>query len=385
MIIISLPASWLTPAISIEDMAEIIQSSGTMTELWAANDSAEFNYWYAFTGNPGEQYKISIDAWAAVTNVFERFHELFVTEESAATVDNAAIAAAVRVELTVELARLDAAVTTRMATFTYTAPDNAWIAAVKTQTDKLTFTWSNLHSVAKLVEDKTWYSLTPAERTAIAVAVEQAILNDWDGQAILNAIVWAIGNQNIDQIALVAAIRADIERNGGMLDAVPTLSEIEASSILAKESSVSAIPTNPLLTNDLRLNNLDAPVSTAWGGLTTEQEQKIDDIKTKTDNLPASPASTDDVNVSVTVDGGFSAADRTTLETIPTLAEIEAWAKMTSIESKLILLERMEKATVRISWTQLIMEDWVWEIQRWNLKDSNGQPTSSVPYIREKI
>lgn len=366
-------------------MAEIIQSSGTMTELWAANDSAEFNYWYAFTGNPGEQYKISIDAWAAVTNVFERFHELFVTEESAATVDNAAIAAAVRVELTVELARLDAAVTTRMATFTYTAPDNAWIAAVKTQTDKLTFTWSNLHSVAKLVEDKTWYSLTPAERTAIAVAVEQAILNDWDGQAILNAIVWAIGNQNIDQIALVAAIRADIERNGGMLDAVPTLSEIEASSILAKESSVSAIPTNPLLTNDLRLNNLDAPVSTAWGGLTTEQEQKIDDIKTKTDNLPASPASTDDVNVSVTVDGGFSAADRTTLETIPTLAEIEAWAKMTSIEAKLILLERMEKATVRISWTQLIMEDWVWEIQRWNLKDSNGQPTSSVPYIREKI
>lgn len=94
-----------------------------------------------------------------------------------------------RSNLAVELARLDVAVSTRMATFTYTAPDNSGIAAIKTKTDQLVFTSGNLHSVAKLVEDKTGYSLTPAERSAIAVAVEQAILNDGDGQAILNAIV----------------------------------------------------------------------------------------------------------------------------------------------------------------------------------------------------
>jgi hypothetical protein len=50
-----------------------------------------------------------------------------------------------------------------------------------------------------------------------------------------------------------------------------TLAEIEASTVLAKEAtvasrasqaSVSAIPTNPLLTTDTRLNNLDAAVST---------------------------------------------------------------------------------------------------------------------------
>lgn len=56
----------------------------------------------------------------------------------------------------------------------------------------------------------------------------------------------------------------------------PTLAEIEWSSVLAKEAtlvtkasqaSVTAIPTNPLLTNDVRLDNLDAPISwisTGW-------------------------------------------------------------------------------------------------------------------------
>lgn len=71
-------------------------------------------------------------------------------------------------------------------------------------------------------------TLTPAERTSIAEAVEQAILNEGDGEQVLNAIVGAIGNTNVDQVALVAAIRADIERNGGMLDNVPTAAEVNA-------------------------------------------------------------------------------------------------------------------------------------------------------------
>ena len=71
--------------------------------------------------------------------------------------------------------------------------------------------------------DKTGYSLTTGERQAIATAVEQSILNESDGQAILNAIVGAIGNTNVDQVALIAAIRADLERNGGMLAGRSTL------------------------------------------------------------------------------------------------------------------------------------------------------------------
>lgn len=322
----------------------------------------------------------------------------------------------IRTELSTELWRIDTPVSTRMATFSYTAPDNTGISAIKTKTDLLTFTSGNLHSVAKLVEDKTGYALTSGERTAIAVAVESAILNEADGKAILNAIIWAIGNQNIDEIALVWAIRADIERTGGMLDIIPILSQIEWSSILAKEatvstkasqSSINSIPTNPLLTSDIRLNNLDAPISwvsswwTAWVTLVEIEWSTVLAKQASVLAIPTNPLLTGDTrlnridasissratpaDLAVTLDGWFSAGDRATLETIPTLAEIEWGTTMTNIEAKLDLLERMERATVRISWTQLIMEDSIGEIQRWNMKDISDLPTSSAPYKKEKI
>jgi len=62
--------------------------------------------------------------------------------------------------------------------------------------------------------------------------IEAALLDDGDGQALLAAIATAIGNQNVDEIALVAAIRADLERAGGSLDNLPTLAEMEASAAL---------------------------------------------------------------------------------------------------------------------------------------------------------
>jgi hypothetical protein len=57
-------------------------------------------------------------------------------------------------------------------------------------------------------------------------------------------------------------------------------------------------------------------------------------IKNKTNNLPASPASTNDVQV--TVNGGFTSGDRSMLDTIPTLVEIEAStviAKETTVQN----------------------------------------------------
>lgn len=75
-------------------------------------------------------------------------------------------------------------------------------------------------SATRTLTDKAGFELTLAERAAIATAVEQSILNEGDGQAVLNAIVGAIGNTNIDQVALVAAIRADLERAGGAIKAI---------------------------------------------------------------------------------------------------------------------------------------------------------------------
>jgi hypothetical protein len=115
----------------------------------------------------------------------------------------ASVASAVRTELT-ELSNLDASVSSRLAGSAYTAPSTPPTA-------------SAIASAVWSAADKTGYSLTSAERTAIAAAVEASILNEGDGQAVLNAIVGAIGNSNVDQIALVAAIRADLERTGGKL------------------------------------------------------------------------------------------------------------------------------------------------------------------------
>jgi hypothetical protein len=58
------------------------------------------------------------------------------------------------------------------------------------------------------------------------------------------------------------------------------------------------------------------------GALTTDQAAQLAAINNKTANLPSSPASTADVQV--TVLGGFSNDDRTALEALPTLTQIEA-------------------------------------------------------------
>jgi hypothetical protein len=113
--------------------------------------------------------------------------------------------------------------------------------------------------------DKTGYSLTSAERTAIATAVESSILNESDGQQILNAIVGAIGNQNVDQIALVAAIRSDLERNGGKLinlDATVS-SRLASSAYTAPTSAPTAASVASAVRTELgtELGRMDAAVS----------------------------------------------------------------------------------------------------------------------------
>lgn len=112
--------------------------------------------------------------------------------------------------------------------------------AVKAKTDLLTFTGANLNAIANVVADKTGYSLTPAERTAIAAVVEAALINDGDGQALINAIVTSIGNTNVNEVALIAAIRSDLERSGGLIDTRAT-----QSSVTAIKTKTDNLPSDP--------------------------------------------------------------------------------------------------------------------------------------------
>jgi hypothetical protein len=128
----------------------------------------------------------------------------------------ASVATAVRTELT-EISNLDASISSRLASASYTAPANSDITAIKSKTD-------NLPASPAAVSDIP----TTAQ---IATAVEGSLLNEADGQAVLNAIVGAIGNQNLSEVSLVAAVRADLERNGGKLDSIPTDAAPSAASV----------------------------------------------------------------------------------------------------------------------------------------------------------
>ena len=54
----------------------------------------------------------------------------------------------------------------------------------------------------------------------ISEEVEKSLLNESDGRKLINAIVGAIDNQNVDEVALVALIRNELERTNGVLRAI---------------------------------------------------------------------------------------------------------------------------------------------------------------------
>lgn len=220
-----------------------------------------------------------------------------------------AIASQVRTELGTELGRLDASVSSRLASASYQAPSTPPTAAEIT-----TAVWA--------AADKTGYSLSSTERSAIASALEGSLLNEADGQAVLNAIVGAIGNQNLSEVSLVAAIRADIERNGGKLDSIPTTAaptaaqnatavwsaatrsvtggtvdtltnapaSVTPSDIWSHATRTLTSASGPTAaeirtemdTNSTRLANLDASVSSR---MAASEATKLDAVKAKTDAL----------------------------------------------------------------------------------------------------
>lgn len=131
-------------------------------------------------------------------------------------------------------------------------------------------TQAQAQAIAQAVTDKTGYSLTAAYDGAkavpsaaqIATAVQAGLLDETDGQKIIEAIVAAIGNNNIDQIALVAAIRADIERAGGQLATRASQASIDALPAAPVPPGVDAIAAAVRQNLQIELGRMDAAVST---------------------------------------------------------------------------------------------------------------------------
>jgi hypothetical protein len=163
-----------------------------------------------------------------------------------------------------------------------TEPDNADIVTIKAKTD-------NLPSNPAATGDAM--TLTTGERTAIAVEVEGHLLDEGDSQMLINAIVTAIGNTNLDEASVVAAIRADLERTGGTLKL-----------IFAKTDN---LPADPAAVEDIP-SAADTAAATATqitsdhgaGSYVRNIEPdnaSIAAIKAKTDNLPSDPVAVGDI------------------------------------------------------------------------------------------
>lgn len=105
MIRIIFPSSGLTPDIIIKDTALETVSTGEMTETGPTNDG-RFWYEYDYTGTPWAEYQISVDAGIAVIDPELRYVNFWAEEENTPET----IATAVRTELTLELSRIDVAI-----------------------------------------------------------------------------------------------------------------------------------------------------------------------------------------------------------------------------------------------------------------------------------
>lgn len=172
---------------------------------------------------------------------------------TAAQVNSEADSALSDVGLTTTITgRIDQAISTRLAAADYTAPTSApTVTAIRQEMDSNSTKLANLDATVSSRLASSAYSAAPTT-AQIATAVEGSLLNEADGQAVLNAIVGAIGNTNLSEVSLVAAVRADLERVGGKIDSIPTTAAPTAASI--------ASATRTELTTEL--GRLDAAVST---------------------------------------------------------------------------------------------------------------------------
>jgi hypothetical protein len=249
----------------------------------------------------------------------------------------AAVASAVRTELT-EISNLDASVSSRLASASYTAPANSDITAIKSKTD-------NLPASPAAVSDIP----TTAQ---ISAAVEGSLLDENDGQAVLNALVGAIGNQNVDEIALVAAIRSDLERTGGKLDSIPTDAAPSAASVATAVWSASTKEITGGVVDTLT-NSPDVPTETeiataVWGASTKEITGGTVTTLTNSPDVPTESEIATQVRTELSVElGRIDAAISSRLAPDGTLATVTTLTNAPTVPTAAAIADevRVELAT----------------------------------------
>lgn len=172
-------------------------------------------------------------------------------------------ASAVRTELTTELARIDVATSTRLAAASYVAPTTPpTVVQIRQEMDTNSTRLINLDAAVS----------TRATQTSVnAIPTNPLLTNDARVNNLDAAVSSRLAASAYIAAPTLASIRADIERTGGMLDVLPTLAEMTAST-LAKQSDLTGLATA-------------ANVTAAQTFIVTEinaNEVKIDAVKADT-------------------------------------------------------------------------------------------------------
>lgn len=138
----------------------------------------------------------------------------------------------IRTELSTELSRIDVTVSSRATSA------NVWTNSTRSLTEGVIVTTNN---------DKTNYELSSNSINAI-----------WNTLLSSLTTIGSIGKRIVDFLDTTISSRS----SQSSVDTKPTLTNIESSTVLAKQTTLLTIPTNPVLDNDTRLNTLDANIST---------------------------------------------------------------------------------------------------------------------------
>lgn len=186
--------------------------------------------------------------------------------------------------------RLDAAISSRMATFTYTAPDNSSVTAIKAKTDNLPASPAAVGSAM---------TLTSGERTAIANEVETQIIDETDSEKVLTAITDKIASVNpslgsLTLAAIASQVRTELAVELARIDAAISSRSTYAG---GDTSGVTTLLARLTALRAAAIDNLDILVSSrlATAGYTAPDNAGISAVKAKTDNLPGDPADASDI------------------------------------------------------------------------------------------
>jgi hypothetical protein len=241
--------------------------------------------------------------WGYATRILTAGTNIVLAKGTGITGFNDLDAAGIRAAIGLASANLD----TQLTGLTATIATAVAAAILVNPTNKIATDGSNRVSV-----DKTDYALSTAGVDAIAAAVEAALMDEGDGQAVLTAIVNKINSVDADLsglsiTAIASAVQTAIERVGGKLalvqaqaDKIGTNSGDSSNAQTAQTNAATAATQSTAAATSAaavvaKLPAGGAAIGDATAAAQTTLQATATAINNKTINLPASPAGVGDV------------------------------------------------------------------------------------------